>query len=433
MTALVLALAVLSGASAPGRAPADVWITIERDVLDAFERGGEAWEATPNFVGDPLAPRAEVIAATVPETKIDALAAFIHERERKCGGFIAHGSREEALYAASRAAYSGVVERMPPPVPYTIDNGSVARALAAAVQETTIRQTITDLAAFFTRYHNCASGNASALSIRDKWLAYAAGRSDVTVELFTHSGYTTQQPSVILTIMGTTLPSEVVVLGAHQDSVAGSNCSTSRSPGADDDASGVATITEVIRVAMALDYQPQRTVKFMAYAAEEVGLRGSNQIAQTYVNQGINVIGVVQFDMTNYSDVPNADIVFYNDFTNAAQNEFLKDLANTYVTGDVATIYQPRLTSQCGYGCSDHAAWHNRGFVASFPFEAPFGDHSPFIHSSQDTLGQSGGHANRTVPFAKLGAAYMAEIAKGAFTALAPSRTGAADLAGARR
>ena len=80
---------------------------------------------------------------------------------------------------------------------------------------------------------------------------------------------------MILTIQGTTFPSEVVVLGGHQDSIAGSNCTTSRSPGADDDASGIATLSEVIRAAMALGYQPERTVKFMAYAAEEVGLRGS--------------------------------------------------------------------------------------------------------------------------------------------------------------
>ena len=51
-------------------------------------------------------------------------------------------------------------------------------------------------------------------------------------------------------------------------------------PGADDDASGIATLTEVIRVALANGWKPKRTVKFMGYAAEEVGLRGSNAIAQ---------------------------------------------------------------------------------------------------------------------------------------------------------
>src|SRR5262249_4497289 len=150
----------------------------------------------------------------------------------------------------------------------------------ANVQEINVRNTMIALSNFNTRYHNCDSGRLSALSIRDNWQALAAGRSDVTVELFNHTSYTTVQPSVILTITGTTLPSEVVVLGAHQDSIrsgqSSTNCTTSvRAPGADDDGSGIATITEVLRAAMALDYRPQRTVKFMAYAAEEIGLRGS--------------------------------------------------------------------------------------------------------------------------------------------------------------
>ena len=68
------------------------------------------------------------------------------------------------------------------------------------------------------------------------------------------------------------------MLGAHQDSVNGARA-TGRAPGADDDASGVASLSEVIRVALANDYRPLRTVKFMAYAAEEVGLRGSADIA----------------------------------------------------------------------------------------------------------------------------------------------------------
>jgi leucyl aminopeptidase len=122
---------------------------------------------------------------------------------------------------------------------------------------------------------------------------------------------------------------------------------------------------------------------------------------------------VLQFDMTNYSDTPQFDIVFYDDYTNVAQNMFLRDLADTYI-GIPST---PRPWSRCGYGCSDHASWHNRGYAASFPFEAPFNDHSPYIHTSTDTLARSGGHANRSVPFAKLGAAYIGELAKGGLTA----------------
>jgi bacterial leucyl aminopeptidase len=428
MSALVLALAVAMGTSA---APVDdPWITIDRDVLIAFETGVEpALAPASSALSDPLGIRPDVIAVPMSEERMGELAEFIHERYRRCGGFISHPSREEAYASAARAATAAEMEQaVPTTFSYKIDNGPVAMAMVNAVQEMPIRQTITDLSAFFTRYHACPSAQQSAQYIRDKWqaMATAAGRTDVTVRYFDHSaapsGWATPQPSVILRIPGTspTVGTEYIVLGAHQDSVAGSNCTTSRSPGADDDASGVATLTEIIRVAMQLGFRPQRTVEFMAYAAEEVGLRGSNHIAQSYGSVPVNVIGVLQFDMTNYAAVTAAknDIVIFTDFTTITQNDFLQQLAAVYVPR--AYAYAPRPTSQCGYGCSDHASWFDRGYAASFPFEAPFNQHSPFIHTANDTLAQSGGHAQRTVPFAKLGAVYMAELAKGTLVPLAP-------------
>jgi leucyl aminopeptidase len=233
------------------------------------------------------------------------------------------------------------------------------------------------------------------------------------VELFNHTGYTTLQPSVILTIRGSRFPSEVVVLGAHQDSIAGSNCSTSRAPGEDDDASGVASLTEVIRVALVKGYRPERTVKFMAYAAEEIGLKGSQQIALQHRQQNVNVVGVLQLDMTNYKG-STGDIYVYTDFTNSIQNQFVRDLITGYLPG------LQQANSACGYGCSDHASWNAQQYAASFPFEAIFGQHNPTIHGANDTLAQSGGNANHAVKFSKLAAAYMVEVAKGKLDPLGP-------------
>jgi leucyl aminopeptidase len=76
-----------------------------------------------------------------------------------------------------------------------------------------------------------------------------------------------------------------------------SNPSTSGAPGADDNASGIAVVTETLRAIIASGFKPKRTIKFIGYAAEEVGLRGSKAIAQDYKNQGLNIVGVAQFDM----------------------------------------------------------------------------------------------------------------------------------------
>jgi leucyl aminopeptidase len=197
----------------------------------------------------------------------------------------------------------------------------------------------------------------------------------------------------------------VVVLGGHLDSINVSS-STASAPGADDDASGVASLTEVIRVAMLKGYKPARTVKFMAYAAEEVGLKGSAAIAAQHKSSGTNVVGVLQLDMTNYRG-SSYDIVLVSDYTNAAQNSFLSSLITKYLPGVTST------STRCGYGCSDHASWYNQGYAASIPFEALMGQDNPYIHTSSDTLTQSAGSAQNSVKFVKLAAAYMAELAKG--------------------
>jgi leucyl aminopeptidase len=62
---------------------------------------------------------------------------------------------------------------------------------------------------------------------------------------------------------------------------------SAKAPGADDNASGIATITETIRVLMSNGFQPKKTLKFMAYAAEEVGLLGSKEIANDFKKKGL--------------------------------------------------------------------------------------------------------------------------------------------------
>ena len=397
---LVAALALLGTAPAPAGSP-EVWITLgQKEAAHLQESLARRFDRADVLQVD---AEGEIVVARVREDHIPLLSRIIHEEMHRCGGFVAHTSREAAYQAVAREL---ALTPAAPLVDYTIDNGAVVQALMAGVQEANVRSTITSLAAFFTRYHTTQTGLDSANSIRNLWASYAQGRPDVTVQLFSHPASTTPQPSVILTIPGTTLPGEVVVLGAHQDSVNGG--ATGRAPGADDDASGVASLSEVIRVALASGYRPQRTVKFMAYAAEEVGLRGSADIAAQHRNSNVNVVGVLQLDMTNYKGSSTVDFALVTDRTSAAQNTFVGQLIDTY-------LGLPRANTQCGYACSDHASWNTQGYVASFPHEAPLASSNPFIHTASDTLAQSGNNASHAVKFAKLAAAYMAELAKGGF------------------
>jgi leucyl aminopeptidase len=415
---------LLLSTASPAGAGDDAWITIERGV-SRYAEAGLAGAGHPGALvvvdagaSDALSDRArdtDIVVARVDQRAIDVLPEILHPFVRHGPGFVRRQSREDAEAAAARTN-TRLVHRIPEPaIPYTIDNGPVVHALMGQAQEINARNTITSLGAFFTRRHNCQTGLESAAWIRDTWLALAAGRPDVTVEYWAHPN--TPQPSVILTIQGGTLPSEIVVLGGHQDSTAGSNCTTSRSPGEDDDASGIANLTEVIRVAMALNYRPSRTVQFMAYAAEEAGLLGSEHIALTYRQQDRNVVGVLQLDMTNYKGSAG-DVYLFTNQTDPTLNAFVQALLNAYL---------PTLVHQQGNGCnscSDHASWWERGYPASWPFEATIAQSNPWIHTANDliTVPPSGGNADHAHKFTRLAAAYLAEVAKG-FCAPASNQT----------
>ncbi len=356
----------------------------------------------------PLQVTGDVAILAYDAEDFGALSELMHARHNRCGGFMVHESLEDAE-AAIRA--KGNESLTPLAVSYTIDNAATVNGMLPQLQEPRIKAFIDSLSAFQNRYYTSTYGTQSSNFIYDQWRSIAASRSDITVERFTH---TWAQSSIVLTIPGSTLASEVVVIGGHQDSIAPGNA-TSIAPGADDDASGIATITEVLRAIVAKDYRPLRTVKIMAYAAEEVGLRGSAAIAADYMSRGVNVVGVVQFDMTNYKG-STSDIYLMQDYTNAAQNTFVRNLITTYTTATVAT-------DSCGYGCSDHASWHGRGIPASMPFESAMSQYNPNIHTSNDRISVSGSNANHALKFARLGVAYVAELAKGTLGGGQPGNT----------
>jgi leucyl aminopeptidase len=341
---------------------------------------------------------------------MEELSRAMHEQFHKCGGFVAHASEAEAVAWVENLRS---VDPDAPTIDYTIDNPATVPLIGAAGELET-RQVIIDLSAFPNRRYNQPSGLESANWIKNRWTQFSNARGNITsVEFVNHPPNVSPQPSVVMTIRGSRFPDEVVVLGAHQDSI-NLGGQTLPAPGADDDASGVACLTEIIRVLTAKVFRPERTVKFMAYAAEEVGLRGSDAIAASYRAANTNVVGVLQLDMTNYRGSQGFDMVMITDFTNAAQNQFIRDLITTYQPGLLVT------NSACGYACSDHASWNNRNYPASFPFEAPFGNDNPFIHTANDTIAQSNNNANHAHRFTKLGISYVTELAKGCISPRTP-------------
>ncbi|WP_374928281.1 M20/M25/M40 family metallo-hydrolase [Kytococcus sedentarius] len=288
-----------------------------------------------------------------------------------------------------------------------IDNQATVEPWLDQVQESRIRQTISDLSTNWpNRYYASSHGKAAAAHVHDQWSGIAAGRSDVTVAYDESCGSSCGvQPNVTMTVQGTENPDEVVVVGAHFDSISNSGSGDSMdAPGADDNASATATVTEVAQVALANGWKPQRTVVFAAYAAEEVGLRGSAAMANSYASQGKDVVGVLNLDMTNY-DGGAYDMSLMQDNTNADLNTFSREVFDAYLAPQGMTMN----TMTCGYGCSDHASWTSAGYPASMVSESEL---FPHLHTPNDTLDATGGTADHSVKFAKFGLAFVGELAK---------------------
>ena len=167
---------------------------------------------------------------------------------------------------------------------------------------------------------------------------------------------------------------------------------------------------------LANHYRPARTVMFIAYAAEEVGLRGSQAVVKEFKRRNINVVGALQLDMTNYQG-SDKDIWLMKDFSDPKQNDFVIKLIDKYVGATWGL-------DACGYGCSDHASWYRAGVPASMPFESRMRDRNKSIHTKDDTLELSNNNADHALKFAKLGAAYTIEMAKGELGPPAPHDDG---------
>jgi len=252
-----------------------------------------------------------------------------------------------------------------------------------------------ELSSFKNRRYNTEDGLKAAETILNKFVEYSQARSDVSVKFFQHSWL---QPSVIARIEGQgPNADQVVIVGAHEDSIA----DTSDAPGADDDASGTSTVLEIFRVLCASGYAPDRTVEFHTYAAEEVGLWGSQAIASSYQAAGIPVYAMMQLDMTMYVGKVQPTFGIITDYVSPELTSFLMELVTAYSTLSYST-------SRCGYGCSDHASWTKAGYDSCFPFEGLFRNSDPYIHSKNDLISHLS--VEHGMEFAKVAVGFIVEL-----------------------
>lgn len=161
----------------------------------------------------------------------------------------------------------------------------------------------------------------------------------MTVEMFPHAAF--PQKSVIVKVPGRT--DRTVIVGGHLDSVNSANRTGGRAPGVDDNGTGSFMILDALRVLLSdSEFGPSKlenTIEFHWYAAEEGGLRGSQDIFTQYANAGRDVWAMLQQDMVGYTKATldagkPESFGLITDFTSAPLNEYLSRVINE-VSNDV--------------------------------------------------------------------------------------------------
>jgi hypothetical protein len=190
----------------------------------------------------------------------------------------------------------------------------------------------------------------------------------------------TTQRNVIATLPGSVYPEQVYIFCGHYDSFNQTDNPMIYAPGADDNASGTATVLEIARAMMISNYQPESTIKFIAFAAEELmffGDGGSEHYALEAYNTGMDIRMVNNHDMISYTSQPLEE-----SYVNIGFNPGSQDLSEIGVS--CIDRYTSINVNSYGYAGADLGPFDNLGYKGVYFEESEF---SPFYHSGNDVIG----------------------------------------------
>lgn len=106
--------------------------------------------------------------------------------------------------------------------------------------------------------------------------------------------------NIIGTQAGTVEAEQVIIIGGHYDTV-------SDAPGADDNGSAVVGVLEAAHILS--QYRLRKSLRFVGFDLEEVGLRGSNYLVN-HLSAEEELTGMINLEMIGYySDLPNTQIL----------------------------------------------------------------------------------------------------------------------------
>jgi leucyl aminopeptidase len=322
---------------------------------------------------------------------VQKAAEVLHDERWACGQLIRLSGDEVPLRASKKPAT--------PVIPLATAITAIP-SIHASVTPEFIRSTVEDLVALGTRQARSPQAQQVTTYMLDQYRSLANSRSDISFETVEHNGY--PQTSYIVRIEGRRYPNEIIVLGSHIDSINRTGSKSELAPGADDNASGTASHLELFRVIMERGLSFDRTIEIHGYAAEELGLIGSQDIARRYISAGKNVIAMLQNDMNLYRGSPEDKIWL---ITNDVDPTLLADTTTLIQTYQTVAYGQNRLTA----GTSDHRSWNRQGVPVIFPTENP-NNYNRSIHTAQDVITASSSFT-QAAEFVKLSLSFIGHFA----------------------
>ncbi|MEM1514413.1 MAG: M20/M25/M40 family metallo-hydrolase [Candidatus Thermoplasmatota archaeon] len=188
---------------------------------------------------------------------------------------------------------------------------------------------------------------------------------------------------------------QIFIVCAHYDSVP-------NSPGADDDASGVAAVLSAAKVLS--KYSFEHTIRFVAFSGEEEGLLGSYEYAKEAREKNESIVGVLNADMIGYarSNAGRERVIVQETISSMWITNISINVSIKYK--DIIGLKIERMQSQ---PYSDHYSFIRFGYNATFFFEYEFND---YYHSSEDTIDKI--DLNYATRIARLIVGTLIELAK---------------------
>ncbi len=287
--------------------------------------------------------------------------------------------------------------------PVITEENAIIREMMNQVSMDSLEATVQHLQDYQNRMWN----SQNAFNASD-WIAGRMAALGLEVEqqpfyASTWTGSGQAAPNVIGIQRGTLYPDVYVVCGSHFDSFSyeamygSGNC-----PGADDNATGVASVLESARIMTQYDFE--YSIIYCAYGCEEMGLYGSAAYASRCKQEGMEILGYFNNDMNGYlyGDQIHIDCIYPNS---------VAPIGDYYM--NVGSVYFPELPIRhvnFNEGDSDHTSFNNNGYMGIYPFE-DYQHYSPYIHTPGDTIGHSVTSFEMSQQYCRMNIGCLAELA----------------------